>query len=84
MDETKKWWQSRTIWFGLLTAISAVISSAASGGALPASWALILTAGNVDKIVTAGLWIATLVFRILAHKKITFWDILPSASINKK
>lgn len=70
MEETKKWWQSRTIWTGLLTAIAGIISAAASGGALPASWVVYLTTGNIDKIVTIGLWCTTLLFRILAKKEI--------------
>lgn len=80
MEETKKWWQSRTIWAGLLTAVAAVVSAAASGGALPAAWAAYLTAGNIDKIVTLGLWATTLVFRIVAEKKITLQDLQPPAA----
>jgi hypothetical protein len=59
--ETKQWWESRTIWTGILTAICGILKGF---DMLPAA----LDATMIDEIVTIGLGIATIYFRVKAEK----------------
>ena len=67
-QDTKPWWQSRTLWTGALTAISGVVAAA---GVLPP----FITEIYIDKIVTIVLGAATVIFRVLADKKLTLSDL---------
>ena len=63
MTETKPWWQSRTIWTGLVTSALAVLSAA---GALPV-W---IDAPLAADIVVGLLGIATVISRAIATKEV--------------
>jgi hypothetical protein len=64
MEEEKQWWKSRTIWFGIATGISGILTGL---GILPT----VIDATIINEIVTGGLALATVVSRIFAKKKIT-------------
>jgi hypothetical protein len=61
--ETKSWWQSRTIWTGLLTSLWVILAAC---GLLPAPVTPV-----IDAIVTVGLTAVTIYFRYKATKAIT-------------
>jgi predicted amino acid-binding ACT domain protein len=61
--EQKEWWQSRTIWSGILTAVSGIL---AASDLIPAE----IDDTVIDELVTLGLGIATVYFRAKADKEI--------------
>lgn len=63
MEEDKLWWQSRTIWTGILTAICAILKGF---HLLPKE----IDESMIGNIVTVGLGLATIYFRIRATKVI--------------
>ena len=60
---SKDWWQSRTIWMGILTSISGLLHAF---HILPK----IIDQSLISDVVTLGLGIATIIFRIKAVKEI--------------
>ena len=62
-NEQKEWWQSRTIWTGVLTAVCALLKSL---GLIPEA----IDTTIIDEVVTVGLGIATIYFRAKAEKTI--------------
>lgn len=71
-DQTKPWWQSKTIWAGIGTVLASVLMLL---GATPADIADAHAAtGLVGEIVTAGLGLLTIVGRLVARHKIAGSD----------
>lgn len=62
-NNTKEWWESRTIWTGVLTSLCAILKSL---NWLPEGF----DNSMIDEIVTIGLGIATVIFRVKAVKEI--------------
>lgn len=63
MTEMKPWWESRTIWLALATALMAILGAA---GILPV-W---LTQSMVEELIIAVLAVATAYYRSKAVKEI--------------
>lgn len=63
MSETKPWWQSRTIWMALATALMALLGAS---GALPI-W---VTQSMIEELIIAVLAIATAYYRSKAVTEI--------------
>lgn len=68
----KEWWESRTIWTGVLTSGCAILKSL---GWLPEGF----DNSILDEIVTVGLGIATIIFRVKAVKEINVAPVPPAA-----
>lgn len=74
MDTTSKdWWQSRTIWMGILTSLSGLLHAF---HILPK----VVDESLISDAVTLGLGIATVIFRIKAVKEIKVPAIVPPAA----
>ncbi|TVM35615.1 hypothetical protein [Oceanidesulfovibrio marinus] len=68
MDESKKWWASKTVWAGVVTIIASIL------GLLGFDFGADLQAQVVDKlpaIVTGVAGLVTIAGRIVATKKTT-------------
>lgn len=63
MEEAKKWWESRTVWMGILTSLCAILKTL---GLLPETF----DHSILDEIVTLGLGLATIYYRIMAVKQV--------------
>lgn len=71
-NNTKEWWESRTIWTGVLTSACAILKSL---DLLPEGF----DNSMIDEIVTIGLGIATIIFRVKAVKEIKVAPVTPAA-----